>query len=268
MSNFGSTDWLIEVAKGNIPGHSLIQKFGHNEAVGTTLAPIALGGIYRTPQVGGATALRIKAGNVNDDAAGTGAQEVTLQGLDETGTLITVPLATAGAVASAPTVDTFIRFFRAWVSGSGTYATQLVGSHAGDIVIENAAGTEDWGTIDAMSLFPRSQTEIGVYSIPIGFTGFVLRVAVFSDSSKITSALFFRRRQILQTVPPYEAMRLVFDSTLEGGDVTIDPRSALNHFDGPCDMGVMAAIDVGTASVHTDFEILVVDNNFLPVPIT
>lgn len=266
MSNFGSTDWLIEVAKGNIPGHSIVHKFGHNENVGTTLVPVSTGGIYRTPQVGGATALRIKAGNVNDDVAGTGAREVMLQGLNETGALYTVALATAGAAASINTAETAIRFFRAWVSASGTYATAIAGSHAGDIVIENAAGTEDWGTIEASAIFPKGQTEFGAYSVPIGFTAFVLRSAVFSDSSKITRVLFFRRTGILQVAPPYDAMRLVFDATLEGGHTDIHIRSALNNFEGPCDLGFMAAIDVGTASVHADLELLVVDNDFLPAP--
>ena len=264
MSNFGSTDFLIEVAKGNIPGHSIVHKFGHNDNVSTTLAPVSLGGIYRTPQVGSATPLRIKAGNVNDTAAGTGAREVILQGLDKTGAEIFVPLATAGAVASANSAEDFIRFHRGWVSASGTYATAIAGSHAGDIVIENAAGTEDWGIIDASAIFPKAQTEIGAYSVAVGHTAFVLRASTFTDSSKITSTLFFKRNGILQVAPPYEAMRLVFDQTLEGDHSDIHIRSALNNFEGPCDLGVMAAIDVGTASVHVDIEILVVDNNFLP----
>lgn len=259
MSNFGSTDFLIEVAKGNIPGHSLVHKFGHNSAVGTSLVPVTIGGIYRTPQVGGATALRIKAGDANDTAAGSGAREITLQGLDETGALVTVALATAGASASANTAETFIRFFRAWVSASGTYATATVGSHAADIVIENAAGTEDWGTISVTG-FPSGQSEIGAYSVPLNFRAFILSVNVFADATKITQAFFFQRENILQTVAPYTAMRLVFDATLDTGLETIKPRSPINGFVGPMDIGILASVDVGTAEVHVDIEILLVAN--------
>lgn len=261
MSNFGSTDFLIEVAKGNIPGHELIHKFGHNSAVGTTPVPIAVGGIYRTPQIIDATSLRIKAGNVNDDAAGTGAREITLEGLDISGGPLIQVLATAGALASADTVSDFLRFFRFWVSASGTYATQIAGSHAGDIVVENSAGTEDWGTIDTAT-FPTGQSEIGAYSVPIGFRAFVLSAQVFSDSSKVTSILFFQRQNILEIAAPYTAMRLIFDATVEGGDTTIDPKSPIDGLVGPCDIGVMAAVNTGTALVHVDIEILIVADGY------
>lgn len=254
-------DFLIEVAKGNIAGHSLVHKFGHNDAVGTTLVPISLGGIYRTPQVAGATALRIKAGDANDTAAGSGAREVTLEGLDETGALVIEPLITAGASASANTSATFIRLFRVWVSSSGTYASATAGSHAANIVVENAAGTEDWATIEA-SVFPASQSEIGAYSVPIGFKAYVLSAAAFSDSSKITSIFFFQRKNILETVPPYTAMRLVFDATVEGIPADVTPRSALDDFVGPCDIGIMGLVNTGSALVHVDIEILLVADGF------
>ena len=45
-------------------------KFGDNTAVGTSYVPITGNGIYRTPQVSGATTLRVKAGgDANDTAA-------------------------------------------------------------------------------------------------------------------------------------------------------------------------------------------------------
>ena len=39
-------DPMLELSKGNIPGHSRIHTFGHNEAVGTNLETIwSLGGM-------------------------------------------------------------------------------------------------------------------------------------------------------------------------------------------------------------------------------
>ena len=84
MSRQFSRDFLIEVSKGNIAGHSLVHKFGKNEDVGATFEPLTIGGVYQTLQPAAATTLRVKAGNANDTAAGTGAREVTVQGLDET----------------------------------------------------------------------------------------------------------------------------------------------------------------------------------------
>jgi len=256
MSYTPSNEFLIEVAKGNIPGHSLIHKFGHNEAVGTTFAPVTQGGVYPTPQVGSETTLRIKAGgNANDTAAGTGGREITLEGLDETGAFATATLATAGVLASSATSITFLRLFRAFVSASGTYATATVGSHAADIVIEDSGGTEDWATINLNS-FPAAQTEIGVFSVPLGFTAHMLSASVFSDSTKITELSFFQRQNILETAAPFTAMRLVFDALLEGGNSPINPKSPIGPFPALTDIGFMANVDVSTASVNVDIEIL------------
>ncbi|GAG59516.1 unnamed protein product [marine sediment metagenome] len=259
MSYAPGSDFYAEVAKGNVPGHSLIHKFGHYDSVGTSFVPLCSGGIYRTPQVAGATALRIKAGDVADDAAGVGAREVTIQGLDETGALVTEAVATAGVSASANTSATFIRFFRAWVSASGTYASQTAGSHAADIVIENAAGSEDWGTIE-FAPFPKAQTEIGAYSVAIGVTAYLLSATVFSDTSKTTTVIFFQRTNILQTAAPYDGMRIVFDATVEGGATENKPKAPQGPFAGPCDLGFMGAVGVGSAGVTIDFELLLVED--------
>jgi len=133
-----SKEFYQEVVAGNVAKHSVVQIFGRNDSGGTSFVPIALGGVYQMPQVAGATTLRIKAGgNANDTAAGTGAREVTVVVLDETGAQITETIATAGASASAATTVTAMRLLEAFVSKSGTYATGSVGSHADDIVIEN-----------------------------------------------------------------------------------------------------------------------------------
>lgn len=252
-------DFYLEVQKGNVPGHSIIHKFGRNIAVPTTFVTIALGGVYNTPQVGSATTLRVKAGNTNDTAAGSGAREITVIGLDETATEVTEVLATAGTSASTATTATFIRLFRAYVSKSGTYATSAAGSHAADVVIENGAGGTDWATI-AVADYPRSQTEIGVYSVATGKTAYLLNAAAFTDTNKITELILFKRESILQTAAPYDGMRILLDLTSNlGGEETFEPRSPIVVV-GPADLGFMAKVSATTAEVDVDFEVLVVDN--------
>jgi hypothetical protein len=252
--------FLSEVAKGNVPGHSIVQKFGNNSLVGTTYVPISTGGIYRTPQVGSATTLRVKAGgNANDTLAGSGARKVLLQGLDETGALVTEEISLAGASASSATTTTFIRLFRAYVTESGTYATQAAGSHAGNIVIENGAGGTDWGTIE-LNGFALSQTRTGAYSVPLGKTAYLLSAQIQIESTKTVDIIFFQRQGILKTAAPYNAMRMVFeaggliDSFNKGGQSSWGPFPELT------DIGFLAKISVGTANLSVDFEILLVDN--------
>ena len=256
--NIIDREFYLEAAKGNIPEHSIVHKFGKNSSVGTNFVAITNGGIYNTPQVSGATTLRIKAGNANDTALGSGAREITIIGIDETGAEQTEILATAGAVASASTTVTFIRLLKAFVSGSGTYATQIAGSHVGDIVIENGAGGTDWGVIRSTG-FPASETEIGAYTIPDGYTGYFLSGYGFSDSSKTTELMFFMRQGILDTAAPYQAMRVLFEEYVQGGGFTIEPKAPI-LIGTACDVGFLAKVDVSTSEVEVDFEILLVKN--------
>lgn len=261
MSYFGSTDYLIEVARGNVSGASIVHKFGKNNSVGTSFVSVSIGGTYPTPQSGSATTMRIKSGgDANDTAAGSGAREVTLVGIDETGAEVTEAVATAGASASSATSATFMRLYRAFVSASGTYATATTGSHTADIVIENGAGGTDWATISTASgSFSRAQTEIGAYTIPTGYSGYLLGSFGFTDSSKVTTLLFFQRTSVLQTSAPYDAMRLVFEERVEGGEFTAELTAPIK-FTGPCDVGYLAKVNTGTSEVDVDFELLVIQD--------
>lgn len=260
MTYLANQDFLIEVAKGNIAGHSIVHKFGRYDAIGTTYTPVAGGGIYQTPQVSGATTLRIRAGgHANDTAAGIGAREITLEGLDETGATVIETLATAGASASSVTTATFIRLFRVHVSASGSYATSAMPSHADTITIENGAGGTDWTSIVDTD-FARSQSEIGVYTVPLGKTAYILGVNVTIDSSKVADVIFFQRRNILETAAPYTAMRMLFQLTGIIAPESIKPKAPFGGFPALTDVGAMAKVSTGTGSIEVDFDILLVDD--------
>lgn len=260
MSYISDKDYYAEVSLGNVSGSTVVHKFGKNTAVGTTFVPIAVGGIYQTPQPAAATTLRIKAGgDAADTAAGAGARQITLQGLDASGNEQTVTVATNGATASTATTETWIRLYRAYVSESGTYATTATGSHTADIVIENGAGGTDWATISSTD-YARSQSEIGAYTIPAGKTGYLLSAFTFSDATKTTELLFMKREAVLDAAAPYDAMRVVFEERLEGGEGTVDIKAPVASFAGPCDVMFLAKVNTGTAVVEVDFELLIVDN--------
>ena len=254
-------DFYTEVAKGNVPGHTIVHKFGGNPAVGVTFEPITSLGIYNTPQVSGATKLRIKAGgDANDTAAGSGAREITIVGLDETGAEVTETLATAGASASTVTTATFIRFYRAYVSASGTYATASAGSHAATITIENGAGGTDWGAID-LNGFAKGQTHIGAYSVPLGKTAYLISYSATIESTKTTEVIFFQRRNILEIVAPYTAMREVFSLGTIAGQLTNPPEMMpIGPFPALTDIGYMARVASTSADVNVEFKILLVDD--------
>ena len=255
--------WL-DVARGLQSGIRNVLKFGRNDSVGTSFVPICLGGIYNTPQSGSATTLRIKAGgNANDTAAGSGAREITIQGLDENFLEVSDTLATAGASASSATTTTFTRVFRAWVSESGTYAAATAGSHSGDIVIENGAGGTDWLTIDTSVGFPVGQSEVGAYSVCSTKTAYVKLRQATANTGKKFDLIFFHRANTEETSAPYTAMRAKSVIVgVDGGTLGqyADTEVPYGPFPGPCDIGFMGKVDTGTGELAVEFEIIEVTN--------
>lgn len=235
----------------------IIHKFGHNDDVGTTYVPVAVGGIYRTPQYNSATTLRIKAGgNANDTLAGSGARVIHLNGLDENGAEVFEDLDTAGASASSSTTTTFTRLFRAYVEESGTYASASAGSHSADIVIENTAGTEDWATIKVNG-FAESQTGICVYTVPLGCVAYIKQVFVSVESTKAASLLLFQRQGADKIAAPYDAMRVLMEFHGVTREESFKPQLPIGPFPEHTDLGLMAKVPSGTSEVDGDLEILV-----------
>ena len=249
----------MHLVAGDFAGHSVVHKFGENDNVGTSMVPVAHGGLYPTPQVSGATTLRIKAGNAADTAGGAGARELTLEGVDETGAFATETLATNGTSAGTAGSITFLRLYRAWVSASGTYATSSSGSHVGDITIENGSGGTDWSII-SVNGFAESQTNTAAYTVPLGMTAYIPSFSVTTDASKSTDILLFKRENILETAAPYTAMRTLFHTTGVSGTQALHPETPMGPFPALTDIGFMAELSTGTGAVSVDFEIILMED--------
>jgi len=238
---------------------TIVHRFGLNEAAATAMEPICGGGLWPTLQPAGAVALRVKAGgNAADTAAGAGAREVTIVGIDETGALVSEAVATAGASASDPTTATFIRILDAYVSASGSYATIAGGSHTAAITIEDGGGAADWATISATG-FAKGQTQIGCYTIPLGKTGWVNNASIRIEDSGVADVMMFKREGILDAAAPYSAL-LAIDEMLDAfGTVDIGGDFWLGPFPALTDIGFMALHASSAAKVAVKFEVMLVD---------
>lgn len=182
--------------------------FGSNPAVpnGTWETVSDLGDMY-FPTV--ATTVKIKAGgDAADTAAGLGAQEVTVYGLDETGALAQEAIATAGASSSASTTTTFIRLFKAEVTAVGTYAAALggTGSNTDDIIIEITAGSQDWIQIEA----EHGISEFASYTVPLGWIGYLMEITIHVDASKTADVVMDERCNALDVTTPFASKRSIF----------------------------------------------------------
>jgi hypothetical protein len=146
------------------------RKWGINEAVGNgTHEDIwAEGGTY--PILETATTVRIAAGGDGaDTAAGAGAREITIEGLDENWNEATETLATNGTAASTSTTTTFIRVNRVYVSDCGTFG----GSNTGIIRVQDTAAT-----IGTLAHIPAGlgNTFQAIVAVPAGKTVYVTKV--------------------------------------------------------------------------------------------
>lgn len=248
--------WL---ARRGVEGHQVSQIFGHCILQAGVLSPIIYGNVYRTPQANAATPLRIKAGgNAADTVAGSGARQIKLTGLNSLGEMIEETINTAGASASAPTAQSFLRLLEASVVGSGTYGTQTTGSHVGAIVIEAAAGEADWGTI-GLNGFPAAQAQIGVYTVPKGKTAYMTQSILQAESAKLTSFLLFKRERILDLAPPYAPILEMQYFPQVSGSIVAELNYPL-AFPELTDFGFMGIVAGQTANVSSAMEIILVDN--------
>jgi hypothetical protein len=242
----------LDISRGIASGHRLVRQFGRNTAVGGTFVPVSRSGVYRTPQVAAAPFLRIRSGgNAADTANGSGARSVTLTGLDVNGDLLIETIATAGASASALTVNRFLRLTDARVATSGTYATQTVLSHVASINIEDATGNL-WATIQDTDI-PRGDTEIASYSVPRNRTLFITNVKLQAEPSNKSNIVMFERSGILQSAPPYDAMILIQEFPHFSGHAqfTFDPPIRINEL---TDVGFLAKTATSTTDVAVAFD--------------
>ena len=170
-------DYYLEVARGNIPGASIMNKFGHNPLVPTTGADIWSGlgtyGFYPTT----AQSMEIVSTSVNDDGSpvGTGARTAIVFCLDGSGLEIDETITLNGTTA-VPLTLTYTAVYRVacLTAGSST-------SNEGTITVQISGG----GTVAAFISIDDGQTQMTHYTIPANKEAYFIKGYVaFGDDNK------------------------------------------------------------------------------------
>lgn len=171
-----STSYLYDIAEGNIPDHSQFTKNGYNPALSASEETLwAVGGDYTFPAT--AQQMEVISSSANDAAAGTGAQTVEINYLDNTYASKTEVI-TLNGVTAVPTVATNIlriNTFRVKTTGTGL-------ANAGDIDIRALADTP---------IYSRIATGINraincSYTVPLGKRLFIYNL-LFSSGSNVAN---------------------------------------------------------------------------------
>lgn len=257
MAYIGHTDFYTEVRKGNVAGHSIVSKFGRNDAVGASFEGVhLLSGAFNF--LTAATTIRVKAGGDAADAAGgAGAQAITLEGLDGSLADVSESVATAGVSASSATSASFWRVFRAYVTpaSAGAYATMAAGSNTAAVTIENSAGGTDLISIGA----GEGQSQYAAYSVPTGKTAYFLGCDITTDGAKAADFQCMTRENLSDFSTPFEPKRLklYFDGIL--GSFSYRPVAPTFTIGGGGDIWWESKAGAAT-EVSVNFQLLLVDD--------
>ena len=249
-------DFYTEVVKGNVAGHSIIHKFGHNTATANGSWQGVLDVAAQFPFVSAATKVRVKAGgNAADTAAGAGAQAVTVEGIDDTGAFVSESIELAGAAASALTTALFWRVNRAYITPlrSGSYSA-LVPTAA--IIIENGTGGTDLIGIST----GEGQSEFCCYSIPLGKTGYLLSLTLSSDSTKASNFRLFTRASLTDFTTPFAPKLQKGHYSGIVNTVVIDHNAPRLTIPALTDIWIEAEGAGAISEVSAELEILLVDD--------
>ena len=156
--------YTFDIAKGNVPDHFSMNKFGHNEDVAASFETVwSAGGIY--PYMTSADQLEIVSSNDEDGGAGTdtGALTMDILGLDANYNEL-FERVTLNGTTVVTTTQSFLRVYRAIVRTAGS-----TGWNIGTITIRD----QDTDTTRALIEPFFNQTTMAVFTVPVGFRGFI-----------------------------------------------------------------------------------------------
>ena len=247
-----SEPFELQIARGQIPGHKHISKFGFNSAVSTSTDTIwARGGDYNW--LAAATVLKISSSSVADDAGSTGATGITIEGLDENYNEVSLNIIMDGTTAVSTTGTTFIRIHRAYVTTVGTGL-----KNAGVIYIYTGAETDGVPdvatTVNSSIEIGDGQTLQAFYTVPAGYTAYLQAMTVSSGSSATVSAIVD-----LRTRAPGLGWRVQERTVVFRNEVVLN--HAVPHLiEEKTDIEMIATSSATTVSVAGTFDLILVKN--------
>ena len=229
----------LQVSRNQIPYHKRVFKFGFNPDInGTEETVWDVGGLYVYPSSAIAMTATTTAGTASDDNGVL----VTIEGLDADYNEVSEEVTLAGA-GTATTTQTFLRVYRAFVSGSQ--------EPTGTINITNG------GTTYARITLGVNQTLMALWTVPAGYTAYINHINIASGTSNInqyiTASFISReinkvfRTQLKQSIGRNGVADFVIEYPLP--------------FEEKTDLEVRAVSSGTNNLVSADFEILYIKNN-------
>jgi hypothetical protein len=185
ISRFGLTEpFNLQVARGQIAYHESIYKFGNNPQVADSLETIwPQGGLYS--YLSAATVLKVSSSSTDDTSAGTGARTVELFGLDGDYNEISEVVTLNGQTA-VNTTQSYLRINRMIVRSAGSGGANAGIIYAGTGTVTSGVPANIYATINGDG---SNQTLMALWTIPAGYTGYLMQYDVSNGTSSNTPAV-------------------------------------------------------------------------------
>lgn len=239
-----SIDFNLAVSMGMVPGFSHVHKFGLNEDVSATFETIWSGSsVYA--YLSAATALNISSGDTDDTAAGSGAQQIKIEGLDKNYHEIEEEVILNGQTAVA-TLKTYLRIHR---------MTVIRGDANQGIIYAGTGGPSSGVPTTAYGQIPvgYGQSVQAIYTIPSGKSGYLFEMAASSGVSKNAIVRLMVRPQngVFQTK---DVVHLTDGETISHWAIPLKiPQK--------CDVEAQASAVGASGFIDVEYAMMLVDNN-------
>jgi hypothetical protein len=211
----------LQVARGQITGHSTVNIYGFQPTIATTQIPAwEIAGAYTYPTA--ATLMNLASSDAGDTSA-----TVVIIGLDANFEPISEVLALNGTTD----VVTTKLYFRI-----NTMAVRT-GSPAGAITLKDPTNTTTYARINAFV----GRTQMSIYTVPAGFTFYLSRINAYTSLNGSSADFITYRnlsvlnpsgvRNVTQQAPftnVYEARRIMPRPFTEKTDIQLQARTSAN----------------------------------------
>lgn len=236
-------EFYLKVAKGEIPGYSIMGKFGQNDDLNTATYEDIWdgGGIYPYPTDATAPITHL----VSDDNTDT--EPIEVQGLDVNGTLTLQTITSTGTTLVALTTPLW-RVFR--LKNEGTTDLQ------GLLCAVNSTNTVTYACINDGN----NQTLMALYTVPLGHTAYLIQgtngLAGTSRAYAVAGKLQMRKYgKVFQ-------LKKTFGLQSDGTSYMIMPHPLPGKIPALTDIRVSAISSASGGVINSTFEILLIEDGY------
>jgi hypothetical protein len=224
----------LQVARGQIDGHSTVNIYGYQPSVATTFIPVWENATAYTYPVA-ATQMNL-AGTAGDTAT------ITISGLDANYAIISENVALNGATP-VTTTKSYLRINNMTVAaGSAT-------NPAGVVTLKDLTNTTIYAQINAGV----GRTQAGIYTVPAGYTFFLQRVNIYTSLNGNNFAIY-QNKTIASNGVVQLTQQAAFPTTYEARRIMPRPIPEKT------DIQLTAKVNSGTGSISISQEGYLIKN--------